>query len=48
MSLTSFSFPTRTLYGAGSLRELPAHLARLGIHRPLVVTDPGLAKTDAF
>jgi alcohol dehydrogenase class IV len=48
MSLTSFSFPTRTLYGAGALRELPAHLARLGIHRPLVVTDPGLAKTDAF
>jgi hypothetical protein len=48
MSLTSFSFPTRTLFGAGSLRELPAHLARLGIHRPLVVTDPGLARTDAF
>jgi 4-hydroxybutyrate dehydrogenase len=48
MSLTSFSFPTRTLYGAGALRELPAHLARLGIRRPLVVTDPGLARTDAF
>lgn len=48
MSLTAFSFPTRTLYGAGALRELPAHLAKLGIARPLVVTDAGLAKTDAF
>lgn len=48
MSLTAFSFPTRTLYGAGALRELPAHLAKLGITRPLVVTDAGLAKTDAF
>lgn len=48
MSLTAFSFPTRTLYGAGALRELPANLAKLGITRPLVVTDAGLAKTDAF
>lgn len=48
MSLTAFSFPTRTLFGAGALRELPAHLARLGIRRPLVVTDGGLVKTDAF
>lgn len=48
MSLTSFSFPTPTLYGPGSLRELPARMARLGIQRPLVVTDPGLARTDAF
>ncbi len=48
MSLTAFSFPTRTLYGAGALRELPAHLAKFGITRPLVVTDAGLAKTDAF
>lgn len=48
MSVTSFSFPTRTLFGAGSLRDLPAHLTRLGIQRPLVVTDPGLVPTDAF
>jgi alcohol dehydrogenase class IV len=48
MSLTAFSFPTRTLYGAGALRELPANLAKLGIARPLVVTDAGLAKTDAL
>lgn len=48
MSLTAFSFPTRTLFGAGALRELPAHLARLGITRPLVVTDAGFARTPAF
>ncbi|MFO1458648.1 MAG: iron-containing alcohol dehydrogenase [Verrucomicrobiota bacterium] len=48
MSVTSFSFPTRTLFGAGALRDLPAHLSRLGISRPLVVTDGGLIKTDAF
>ena len=48
MSVTSFSFPTPTRFGAGALAELPAHLARLGVRRPLVVTDPGLAATDVF
>ncbi|MCL4179778.1 MAG: iron-containing alcohol dehydrogenase [Verrucomicrobia bacterium] len=48
MALTSFSFPTPTLFGAGAVRELPGHLARLGIKRPLVVTDAGLAGTAAF
>jgi alcohol dehydrogenase class IV len=48
MGNLTFSFPTRTLYGPGALRELPAHLARLGVRRPLVVTDPGLARTDAY
>lgn len=48
MSLTTFSFPTRTRFGPGALSELPAHLAALGVRRPLVVTDPGLAPTEAF
>ena len=48
MSLITFSFPTPTLFGVGALGELPARLARLGIRRPLVVTDPGLLATDAF
>jgi len=48
MSLTTFSFPTRTLFGAGALKELPTNLGRLGIRRPLVVTDSGLLKTEAF
>src|SRR5712672_3603269 len=48
MNLTSFSFPTRTLFGIGALKELPANLVKLNIRRPLLVTDPGLVNTDAF
>ncbi|HTI70899.1 MAG TPA: iron-containing alcohol dehydrogenase, partial [Candidatus Limnocylindria bacterium] len=48
MSLTAFSFPTRTLFGVGALAELPAVLSRHGVHRPLIVTDGGLVKTAAF
>lgn len=48
MNVTAFSFPTRTLCGTGAVAELPAHLKRLGIRRPLVVTDPGLLPTGAF
>jgi alcohol dehydrogenase class IV len=48
MNLTTFSFPTRTRYGAGAVRELPEAMTQLGIKRPLVVTDAGLAKTEAF
>ena len=48
MSSTVFSFPTTTLFGAGSLAELPARLQKLGIKRPLVVTDAGVLATDAF
>lgn len=48
MSLTSFSFPTPTLFGNGAVQELPSRLGRLGVRRPLVVTDPGLLGTPAF
>jgi alcohol dehydrogenase class IV len=48
MSLTTFSFPTRTRFGAGALGELPEALVQLGVRRPLVVTDGGLIQTDAF
>jgi 4-hydroxybutyrate dehydrogenase len=43
-----FSFPTRTVYGTGTLNELPEHLKQLGIRKPLVVTDSGLLPTPAF
>src|SRR5438067_9006323 len=36
------SFPTRILYGRGSIRELPAELKRAGATRPLLVTDKGI------
>ena len=48
MTFSTFSFPTHTLYGAGSLHELPQCLKNLGLQRPLVVTDPGLVHTEAF
>ncbi len=48
MRLTTFSFPTTTLFGAGALAELPRRLVALGIQKPLVVTDPGLLSTEAF
>jgi len=48
MSLTTFSFPTTTLFGPGALGELASRSIPLGIRRPLVVTDAGLASTPAF
>jgi hypothetical protein len=48
MSITTFSFPTKTLFGVGAIQELPKWLDQSGIKRPLVVTDPGLRPTDAF
>jgi 4-hydroxybutyrate dehydrogenase len=48
MSLTTFSFPTPTLFGPGALAQLPARAQALGMRRPLVVTDPGLIGTEAF
>lgn len=48
MTLSTFSFPTTTIFGAGAVKELPQRLKNLGLKRPLVVTDPGLLQTDAF
>jgi 4-hydroxybutyrate dehydrogenase len=48
MSPTVFSFPTATLFGPGAISELPQRIARLPLKRPLIVTDEGLVKTDAF
>lgn len=47
-TLSAFSFPTQTLFGAGALRELPVRMNRLGLRRPLLVTDGGLVETPAF
>jgi alcohol dehydrogenase class IV len=43
--ISEFSFPTRIVFGEGAVRELPNHLARLGVRRPLLVTDPGVASS---
>jgi 4-hydroxybutyrate dehydrogenase len=41
----TFTFPNRILFGAGTRRLLVEELTRLGVRRPLVVTDPGLRTT---
>jgi alcohol dehydrogenase class IV len=45
MKLTgNWNYPTLIRFGAGRIRELPDACRTLGISRPLIVTDPGLAK----
>src|SRR5882724_9415891 len=46
--VSTFSFPTATLFGPGTIAELPARLKQMGSRRPLVVTDSGLLQTRAF
>jgi 4-hydroxybutyrate dehydrogenase len=41
-AVSTFTFPNRILFGAGARNLLADELARLGINRPLVVTDAGL------
>ena len=48
MRRTLFSFPTPTLFGVGALSELPERAQRLGLRRPLVVTDAGLLSAEPF
>ena len=40
--ISEFSFPTRIVFGKGALKEVPSHLARLGVKHPLLVTDAGV------
>ena len=40
-----FTFPNRVLFGAGAAGTLAAELGRLGVRRPLIVTDAGLLAT---
>lgn len=40
--IAEMSFPTRIVFGREALKEVPNHLARLGVKRPLVVTDRGV------
>jgi 4-hydroxybutyrate dehydrogenase len=42
--LSTFSFPTRIVFGAGAVHELGIEALRLGIHRPLLVTDAGVVQ----
>lgn len=43
MSISTFGFPTPIVFGAGARHQVASHLRERGIHRPLVVTDRGIA-----
>ena len=40
----NWNYPTSIRFGAGRIRELPDACKAIGLKRPLLVTDPGLAK----
>ncbi len=42
--ISTFAFPTRILFGAGALRMLGDETKRLGMKRPLLVTDRGVVE----
>ena len=44
--LGNFNYPTSIRFGNGRIEELPDACAKLGISRPLLITDPGLAESD--
>ena len=46
--ITTFSFPTRIVFGRGATRRLPACLEENGVHHPLLVTDSGVRAAPAF
>ena len=39
----NWNYPTAIKTGAGRVRELPQHCQNMGMQRPLLITDPGLA-----
>ncbi len=43
---TTFSYPTMVRFGNGVIQELGPHLKERGYAKPLLVTDPALAKQD--
>lgn len=46
--ISTFSFPTKILFGPGAVERLPEEIERRGMNRPLLVTDAGLAGTAVF
>ena len=44
----NWNYPTAIRFGAGRIAELAEALKSVGASRPLLVTDPGVAKLPAF
>ncbi|MEE8352506.1 MAG: iron-containing alcohol dehydrogenase [Rhodospirillales bacterium] len=40
----NWNYPTSVRFGAGRIKELPKCCKNLGMTKPLIITDPGLAK----
>ena len=47
-TIRQYSFPTTIRFGAGSIKELPDHLAANGLKKVLLVTDPVVSGLDFF
>jgi alcohol dehydrogenase class IV len=43
-----YNFPTIIRFGAGAVKELPGHLKKMGLVKPLIVTDPTVVRLDFF
>jgi len=43
-----YNFPTTIRFGAGSSKELGDYLLKIGILKPLIVTDPTIVQLDFF
>lgn len=46
MELTNWNYPTAILFGSGAISQLPQLCQQLGMKKPLLVTDQGLATVD--
>lgn len=44
----TYNFPTSIRFGKGVIAELGPHLKETGHVRPLIVSDPGMVKTEVF
>jgi alcohol dehydrogenase class IV len=44
-TISTFAFPTRIVFGIGALTRLPEEIERLGLKRPLLVTDRGVVES---
>jgi 4-hydroxybutyrate dehydrogenase len=42
--ISTFAFPTRIIFGVGSVQELGQEISKYSIQKPLLVTDPGVVK----
>lgn len=47
-AISQFSFPNPIYFGAGAIDNLPEYIEGTGMKNPMIVTDPGMLKTDVM